>query len=319
MFLALLTKRLFGKAIEFFSKDCLVKGFATTVNPYSEQWKKLAMLLARFSPSIQTTYVLCIDYAKYDSSHTLTTLKDALYILQSWYRYHGMDDYDVGRATVYIEVTNSRHLVFSEVMEWIGSLPSGSILTLLINGIINQLNLRYCYFQLVPSDITEKHPYHILVESIVQGDDVILSTHDMIKPYFTAEGITRCMLERGYTVTADKKDQEISYVHITEATFLKRSFNLENDEVHAALSLETITNTPLWSKKGDYYHKITRDTVKFYFRELSLHKKEIFDTYAPLMRKAIRNAKIKDFVGATWDHHKWRESVYNSEPFVVEF
>nr|UNY42049.1 MAG: polyprotein 1 [Picornavirales sp.] len=318
MRLCVATKSAFGKFIEFLAKDSIEKGFATTLNPYSADWHKVAYTMSRFSPSISQCLVLCIDYSKFDACHTVDTMEEALEVINQWYVNHGFSEYELARKTLYKELTNSLHLVFDKIEQWDGSLPSGSILTLLVNGIINQLNLRYCYYTLVPSEITDNHSFKQLIESIVQGDDVLLAVHDKIKPYFTEEGIIKCMSDRGYVVTSDDKSKPIGFRLLSEATFLKRGFNIEHGVVHGNLALSTILNTPLWSKDGDYYKKITKDSIEFFFRELSLHPEDIFEQYAPKMRLAISAAKLKDIQGLTWNHAKWRTHVYNTEPFTMD-
>jgi hypothetical protein len=319
MNLCVCTKIVFGKAMEFFAKDSITKGFATTLNPYSSDWHKVAYNLSRFAPAISECVVLCMDYSKFDASHTQQTLHEALDVINEWYRFHGFTRYETARNTLFKEITNSIHLVFNEEEEWDGSLPSGSMLTLLVNGIINHLNLRYCYYRLVPDVITSRQSFTAMIEAIVQGDDVLMSMNDKIRTYFTPDGIKQCMRERGYVVTSDDKSRDIGFASLSEASFLKRGFNLEHGTVHGNLSLETIVNTPLWSKNGDYYKKITRDSVKFYFRELSLHPIEIFNKYAEPMRRAVVAAKLENFEGLTWDHSTWRASVYDSEPFTMDF
>jgi hypothetical protein len=312
------TKCVFGKSIEFFAKNSIEKGFATTLNPYSSDWHKVAYDLSRFSPSMKECMVLCMDYSKFDACHTVETMEEALEVINDWYAFHGCTDFAKARSTFFKEITNSLHLVFNVVEKWDGSMPSGSLLTLLVNGIINHLNLRYCYYKLVPISITSQNSFSNMVAAIVQGDDVLMSMHEKIRQYFTPEGVISCMNERGYVVTSDDKSKPIGFVPLTEATFLKRGFNIEDGFAHGNLAMDTILNTPLWSKKGDYYRKITRDSVEFFFRELSLHPKSVFDLHAPTMRKAVVAAKFKDFEGLTWNHAKWRSYVYSTEPFTMD-
>jgi hypothetical protein len=154
----------------------------------------------------------------------------------------------------------------------------------------------------------------------VLGDDLILSICEEHKKFWTSEAITATMKRLGFKVTSDDKlDPEIKFKPLTQATFLKRSFRKDGVNVLAPLSMETIMNTPLWSKEGEYYRKTTYDTIKFFFRELSLHPKEEWDKRAPMMRKAIRDAQLEDVEGLCDHQLTWRNSVLTGDTFTLDF
>jgi len=315
--LVVVTKVLWGPAVEFASINCVDKGMATTVNVYSEEWKHIAMKLGQFSPSLQQAEALPIDYSKFDASQQQEILLNSLDVWNRWFAYHGFTKYEKARSTIFLEVSKSKHVVFALIEEWEQGLPSGSYLTLLVNSTTNLTNVRYCYYQLTPERYNTI-PFHKVAYVIVQGDDLALSVADSIKEFMTADGIESSMLSMGFIVTSDVKNEPIKFKKLTDITFLKRSFRIEGENVFGALSMDTIMNTPMWSKNDEYYMKITKDAIKFFFREISLHDADTFNEKATLMRQAIREARIRGVDGLFSSQEEWRRQVYLSEPFTFE-
>lgn len=315
--LCTVTKCLFGKLVEFTMVNSIEKGMAASVNVYSSDWKNLAMHLAQFSPNFEQTKVLPIDYSKFDASHTQIMLSNCLDIMNRWFAYHGFTAYEKARKTIYLEVTHSKHVVFTDIVEWDQGLPSGSFLTLLINSVINLTNVRYCYYTLTPERFNII-PFHKVMYAIVQGDDLGLSCDDRIAEFMTADGIEQAMLSLGYVVTSDVKNEAIQFKPLSETTFLKRGFVVEDGEVLCPLSLDTIMNTPCWSKNDQYFNKITLDAIKFYFREASLHDPTTCEYLFNIMRQAVKEACISGVDGLMNSQEQWRRHVLESEPFVFE-
>lgn len=315
--LCTVTKCLYGKLVEFTMVQSIEKGMAASVNVYSSDWKNLAMHLAQFSPNFEETKVLPIDYSKFDASHTQIMLSNCLDIMNRWFAYHGFTAYEKARKTIYLEVTHSKHVVFTDIVEWDQGLPSGSFLTLLINSVINLTNVRYCYYELTP-DRFNIIPFHKVMYAIVQGDDLGLSCDDRIAEFMTADGIEQAMLSLGYVVTSDVKNEAIRFKPLSETTFLKRGFVVQNGEVLCPLSLDTIMNTPCWSKNDQYFNKITLDAIKFFFREASLHDSTTCEYLFNIMRNAVKEACISGVDGLMNSQEQWRRHVLESEPFVFE-
>jgi hypothetical protein len=309
-------KRYFGAFVEFYIHNSLDRGNAVVVNPCSHDWNSLSRKLSAFSTSFEETEVLAMDYSKFDASQTTEMLWHVFDVIESWYQYHGMTECSVHRKTLYYEIVNSKHIALTNITEWRSSLPSGTWLTIVINCITNSLAVRYTYYSLVPF-ARNFAQYNYLC---VLGDDLILSICEEHKKFWTSEAITATMKRLGFKVTSDDKlDPEIKFKPLTQATFLKRSFRKDGVNVLAPLSMETIMNTPLWSKEGEYYRKTTYDTIKFFFRELSLHPKEEWDKRAPMMRKAIRDAQLEDVEGLCDHQLTWRNSVLTGDTFTLDF
>jgi len=104
---------------------------------------------------------------------------------------------------------------------------------------------------------------------------------------------------------------------LSTLTFLKRSFLKEKDSYYGSLSLETIMNTPCYTKKGvQLYDKIFEDNVVWFFRELSLHQRAIYSRYSKIMIEALKEiGKIDLFPDVLLGQAYWRQRVANTDPF----
>jgi hypothetical protein len=316
-YLFVLKKMLYGHFVEFLSTKCVSKGTAMSMNVYGHEWSELAHELSKFDLSVSSTYCLSVDYKKFDACQTKMIILEALRVINGWYTYQGKDQHNLARSTLMMEVYNSHHIANYNLYEWLSSMPSGSYLTLVVNCLVNQIINRYSYY--LEMGVSYSYPFHVKVFCCVQGDDNILCVSTDIRNKFNGLSLKVGAHHLGFVITSDDKTElSVEWKHISECSFLKRNFNIERDQIYPALSLETIMTTPLWSKRGSYYHKTTIDAIKFFFRELSMHTKEVFEKYTPYMRIAIRESNIAGIDNLHDPHHVWRSRVLNSEPFIME-
>lgn len=114
-----------------------------------------------------------------------------------------------------------------DLVEFYGSNPSGHPLTVIINGLVNSLYVRYCYLNLNPNkDLSN---FKDLVKLMTYGDDNIMGISPTI-PWFNHTAISRFLgsVDIGYTM-ADKEAESVPYINIKDATFLKRGWRFDDD------------------------------------------------------------------------------------------
>ena len=114
-----------------------------------------------------------------------------------------------------------------DLVQFFGSNPSGHPLTVIINGIVNSLYMRYCYLNLNPRKKVDDFREH--VNLMTYGDDNIMGVSDEV-PWFDHTTISEYLgsLGIGYTM-ADKEALSVPYINISEASFLKRSWRYDDD------------------------------------------------------------------------------------------
>jgi len=107
-----------------------------------------------------------------------------------------------------------------------GSNPSGHPLTVVVNGIVNSLRVRYGYYLLNPNE--EVNTFKSNVSLMTYGDDNIMSVSNHC-PWFNHTTLAKSFatLDIIYTM-ADKEAVSVPYIDIKDASFLKRVWRYDN-------------------------------------------------------------------------------------------
>jgi hypothetical protein len=116
------------------------------------------------------------------------------------------------------------------------------------------------------------------------GDDNIFSVSDSYVSLFTEEAISKFLMHLGMNFTSEDKSEAKGQLRsLFDVSFLKRGFRYEPllDRYVAPLSLDTILETPYWTKDGSQVNTIVEDNVDNSLLELALHDPETFDTWSP--------------------------------------
>jgi len=113
-----------------------------------------------------------------------------------------------------------------DLVQLYGSNPSGNPLTVILNGIVNSIRMRYVYYMLNPAkslvDFKEN------VNLMTYGDDNIMSVHNKAKWFnHTAIADMFASLDIVYTM-ADKEAKSVPFINIKDASFLKRTWRFED-------------------------------------------------------------------------------------------
>lgn len=114
-----------------------------------------------------------------------------------------------------------------ELIQFFGGNPSGHPLTVIINGLVNSLYMRYCYYELNP--LRECRSFDDNVVLMTYGDDNIMSVADAA-PWFNHTTIQAVLANVDIVYTmADKEAASIPYIDIAECSFLKRTWRYDSD------------------------------------------------------------------------------------------
>lgn len=119
-----------------------------------------------------------------------------------------------------------------DLVQFYGSNPSGHPLTVTINGIVNCIYMRYCYYQLNP--LKEVQTFQRNVRLMTYGDDNVMGVSNDA-PWFNHTTIASTIGKDGIVYTMpDKTSESVPYSNIRDVSFLKRSFVWDAD-VNATL------------------------------------------------------------------------------------
>jgi hypothetical protein len=114
-----------------------------------------------------------------------------------------------------------------DLVQLFGSNPSGNPLTVILNGIVNSLRMRYVYRLINPEKTVED--FSDKVSLMTYGDDNIMSVHKSAE-WFNHTNIAKTFAELDIIYTmADKEAKSIPFIHIKDASFLKRTWRLDDN------------------------------------------------------------------------------------------
>ena len=107
------------------------------------------------------------------------------------------------------------------------------------------------------------------------------------------EKLTDVLGEMGFEYTDEVKSSNSRDRVIDEVSFLKRTF--ERNSVNpfykyvAPLATDTILESIQWQKRSDECLESVRENVNKMVRELSLHRRDVFDKYVPMIVESSRS------------------------------
>jgi len=187
------------------------------MNAGSKQWTMLAERLRKHP------FFIDMDFSGFDASHE-TVMIDLLamfFYLMSMRM--GYDPVDQKRVYYLCKMLNVQLVIFMcDLFEKELGLPSGIIITLIFNSIVNSILMRIAFVFLCGKSAWDFRKY---VEPATTGDDNISSISEEIIDQYNMVTIAPVYALCGYTVTpADKEKGIRAHIPWEEATFLKRKF-----------------------------------------------------------------------------------------------
>lgn len=190
----------------------------------SLEWEEIHDYLTKFGKH----RMVAGDYASFDKSMPANLMLAGFKVLSNICKAAGYNDEEMKVLHSIAEDTCFPLIDFNgDLMSFYGTNPSGHPLTVILNGIVNSLYIRYCYTVLNP----EKHcnDFKEKVSLMTYGDDNVMGIspectfmdHTTIQDTLAKIGIK-------YTM-ADKETASIPFIHIDDVTFLKRSWRYDAD------------------------------------------------------------------------------------------
>ncbi|AWK22878.1 polyprotein [Didelphis aurita hepatitis A virus] len=233
----IICRMFWGPAISYFQLNPgFHTGSAVGIDPDSD-WNSLAETMLRFGD-----IGIDLDFSAYDASLSPFMIEHACGVLS----YMSGIAAHQGRVLC-SAICYSTHVLANLQYTVLGSMPSGSPCTSLLNTIVNNINLYY-----VLGKIFKKKPIFIgdKVRIICYGDDVMI---------VFARGLRIRNIERlgallvrefeilGMTATSASKGVP-SVVPVLDLTFLKRRFHLVVDKFRPAIAEKTIWSLIAWMR-----------------------------------------------------------------------
>lgn len=177
-----------------------------------------------------------------------------------------------------------------DLIEFIGSNPSGHPLTVIINSLVNSLYVRYCYILLNPEG--EVSDFRDNVALATYGDDNIMGSK---VDWFNHTSIAEILSDVDITYTmADKEAESVPFIHIDDASFLKRTWRFDDGRCICPLELTSVRKMmmltiPSKMVSSDIQHASLLDT---YLREMFFHGEEQFTNARALVGELLETFEL---------------------------
>lgn len=194
-----------------------------------------------------------------------------------------------------------------DLVQFFGSNPSGNPMTVIINGLVNALYIRYCYFVINPDK--EVDSFKDNVSLVTYGDDNIMGISKKID-WFDHTVLQDTLATMGITYTmADKEAESVPFININEASFLKRTWRWDTD-VQAYLcplehdSIEKMLMVWTASKSVCAEEQLT-SVVSSAVREYFYYGRDIFEEKREMLIQIMNKEKYIPWINKstfpTWE------------------
>ncbi len=185
---------------------------AVGMNPHGPQWDELHEHLFASGWNI-----FCGDYSNFDQNMSSGFLRAA------WSLIIGYSDQEVAiKEALAADVSNPLTDFFGDIIRLSGTNPSGHSMTVILNGVVNSLYLRYAFAYIFP----DRDDFNDVVVVITYGDDNVVAVHPSIAQHFNQRTVAAALATICVKYTdANKSSVVPEFTPEEDWTFLKRSWS----------------------------------------------------------------------------------------------
>lgn len=283
--LTIVKRAFFADLSRFLVLNRVNNGCFIGVNPMSSEWE----LGYKYMHS-KGNRVTSVDASAFDSSHlksVMITVYDRVVA-----PLYGDSDPNANRVRkgLWVDMCNSKHIVYDTVYRWEGGLPSGDYLTAIFNTMMTAIYWRYSWLRACQesNNIDKSIEYRKYVYDGELGDDVMANIHASVTDWFNALTVQKFAKELNYTITPENKLEQLEpYKLDNDYSFLKREnwFHPVLEKHVGKLSLSTVLQSCQWTKRGMLSRQIVQDKVELLLMELSLYPEEVYKQYVGRLQK----------------------------------
>lgn len=251
-------------------------GMAPGVNVYSEVGLMAAHL------GLKGDQVFDGDFKAFDSSEQPSLHNKILDAINAWYD-DGEENARV-RSILWLDLVHSRHIGGSgydqrHIYQWNKSLPSGHPFTTIVNSIYSLTLLVSAYIRCTG----DWSGFWDHVSALTYGDDNVVNTTDKISEVYNQEQVSKALAsDFGVVYTPGNKLGGFTRnTTLSDVTFLKRGFRLEEGRWLCPLDPNSFLFTAYWCKNSRLMRDIIADNWENALEELSMHDPRLWCEYAP--------------------------------------
>lgn len=264
---------------------------AVGINAHGPQWTRFTKHVTRYGKR----RMVAGDYKDYDATMPASVTLAAFQILIRMAKKAGYSKRQLkimrGLAT---EICYPLYEYNGELLQILGSNPSGHPLTVFLNSFANSLYIRCAYFSIYPLTEDEKFNEHVAL--MCYGDDNIMSVAED-RPDFNHTSIAQAMMVYNITYTMAEKDQEsIPYIDLDQCTFLKRrmTWNAEFQQFFGPIEETSLFKTLhcVLKSKTLTEQEHAAEAIKNVLAEYFLYGEEVYDDRHAKLTQIASRAKL---------------------------
>lgn len=228
------------------------------------------------------------DFKAFDSSEQPCIHELILDYINRWYA-DGPRNARI-RRVLWLDLVHSRHIGGTgcdqrHIYQWNKSLPSGHPFTTIVNSIYSLFLIVGGYTSLTGDMVN----FWQHVSSVTYGDDNTSNVDDETAEVFNQMTLAGA-LDKEFSVRytpGNKTGNFETIVELTDLTFLKRGFVERNNRWLCPLEKDSFLFTCYWCKNRKLENEIMIDVLENALEELSMHDKETWDFYAPMISEIL--------------------------------
>ncbi|APG78541.1 hypothetical protein 1 [Wenzhou picorna-like virus 21] len=297
----MLMKRYFGVFMGVFTENFLASETMCGVNPFSTDWDQIAKKLLKHPNCVNG------DFKKYDKSMSallIMAVLNSIYIIKVKVRQRlkrGVPQCWIKLMRAMIDdMCFPITLDGKDIVELMGTIFSGMLLTLLLNNCCNSFLIRLCWLNTAdPLGRKEKSKLLVALKNFqlhvafqAQGDDNTWTVSDEIKDTFNFMTLHNFCKKIGMQYTrADKSEDLYEYEPSTEITICKRRFvwDEERQKYLAPLEKESLGKmiTIGLASKALSPREQQISGLETFFYELAQHGRAEFERVSAIMAEIM--------------------------------
>jgi len=178
-----------------------------------------------------------------------------------------------------------------DLVQLFGSNPSGNPLTVILNSIVNSLRMRYVYYMINPSHNVKTFKQDVSL--MTYGDDNIMSVSRGCN-WFNHSAIAETFAKLNIVYTmADKESASVPFIHINDASFLKRRWRyderlgcflapLEDESIEKSLMVWTRSKAVTKEAQGI-------DVISSALREYFWYGEDVFNEKRKILKDLVEH------------------------------
>lgn len=255
------------------------------------EWGLLAKQLLNNSENIVT-----LDYSNFGPGYNAMVNAAGHDIITRWTKQHVRGVNDNEMEVLGEEHYNSIHIAGDLVYKQLSGGPSGDALTVVKNGLVNELYILLAWRGLAiengykpENSLYSDFFYNVCL--ITYGDDAIMSIKDGVIDWFNGVTIMKYFARYNIVATdAEKSGDVIRSRKLTECTFLKSGFArhpLHRGEWLAPLDVVSVTECPRWCYQSDNHEMATTVNCEQGLRLAYGHGEQYFNRLREKINRAM--------------------------------